>query len=144
LRSGTRQRAKTPATVDRGLTTARGDDQVDGGGGLITMINSRLADDAFRQQVVEILATDTTFVGMVETLGLAQEMSDAVRRIVESLPAPVVAEIRAAVTESLNAGTRTMPVDCNLSQTEIDRGAPVSVAVVDESGSPTIRVRSSK
>jgi hypothetical protein len=116
---------------------------VDGGGGLITIINSPLADDAFRQHVLDVLATDATFVGMVETLGLAREMSDAVRRIVENLPAPVVAEIRAAVTESLNAGTRTMPVDCNLSQTEIDRPAPVSVAVVDEAGSPTIRVRSS-
>ena len=115
---------------------------MDAGGGLITMINSRLADDAFRQQVLAVLATDTTFVGMVEELGLAVEMSDAVRQIVEALPAKVVAEIRAAVTETLNAGQRTMPVDCNLSQTEIDRGAPVSVAVVDEAGNPTIRVRS--
>jgi hypothetical protein len=115
---------------------------VDAGGGLITMINAQLADDAFRQRVLDVLATDTTFVGMVEELGLAPEMSDAVRQIVEALPASVVAEIRVAVTENLDAGGRTMPVDCNLSQTEIDGGAPVSVAVVDEGGNPTIQVRS--
>lgn len=115
---------------------------MDAGGGLITMINAQLADDAFRQQVLAVLATDTTFVGMVEELGLAPEMSDAVRQIVEGLPSNVVAEIRVAVTQTLNAGRRTMPVDCNLSQTEIDGGAPVTVAVVDEAGSPTIRVRS--
>lgn len=102
---------------------------MDGGGGLITMINSRLAADA-------------TFVDIVEALGLAPEMSDPVRRIVESLPQDVVANIRAAVTETLNRGQNTMPVDCNLSQTEIDGGAPVKVAVVDEAGSPTIQVRS--
>lgn len=115
---------------------------MDSGGGLITMINSRLADDAFRQQVIELNATDMTFVGMVEALGLAVEMSDAVRQIVENLPANVVAEIRAATTHALTAGESVMPVDCNLSQTDIDRGAPVTVAVVDEAGNPTIRVRS--
>lgn len=116
---------------------------MDGGGALITMINARLADDAFRQRVLEVLTTDTTFVGMVEALGLAAEMSDAVKTIVENLPPRVEAEIRAAVTASINAGQRTMPVDCNLSQTEIDRGAPVTVSVVEEAGNPTIRVRSS-
>ena len=96
---------------------------MDAGGGLITMINSQLTDDAFRQRVLAVLATDTTFVGMVEELGLAVEMSDAVRRIVEGLPPNVVADIRTAVTQTLNAGQVTMPVDCNLSQTEIDRCA---------------------
>lgn len=116
---------------------------MDSGGALITMINARLSDDGFRQQVLAVLATDTSFVDMVEALGLAGEMSDQVRRIVESLPADVVAEIRTAVTETLDRGQSTMPVDCNLSQTEIDRGASVTVSVVDEAGNPMIRVRSS-
>ena|SRR5437899_219183 len=107
------------------------------------MINARLADDGFRQQVLAVLATDTTFVDMVEALGLAGEMSDPVRRIVESLPADVVSQIRTAVNETLDRGQNTMPVDCNLSQTEIDRGEPVNVSVVDEAGNPTIRVRAS-
>jgi hypothetical protein len=107
------------------------------------MINSRLADDGFRQQVLAVLATDTTFVDMVEALGLAGEMSDAVRRIVEGLGPDVVAKIRDAVTETLGRGQNTMPVDCNLSQTEIDRGAAVKVSVVDEAGTPTVLVRSS-
>lgn len=115
---------------------------MDSGGSLITMINARLADDSFRQQVLAVLTTDTTFVDMVEALGLAGEMSDPVRRIVESLPKGVVAEIRVAVTEALDRGQNTMPVDCNLSQTEIDAGPAVKVSVVDEAGSPTIRVRS--
>jgi hypothetical protein len=117
---------------------------LDGGGGLITMINARLADDGFRQQVLALLATDATFVDMVEALGLAGEMSDPVRRIVEQLSPDVVAQIRAAGTETFARGQNTMPVDCNLSQTEIDRGAAVKVSVVEEAGSPTILVRSSQ
>jgi hypothetical protein len=107
------------------------------------MINARLADDSFRQQVLAVLATDATFVDMVEALGLAGEMSDQVRGIVESLPKDVVAKIRAAVTQTLERGQNTMPVDCNLSQNEIDAGAAVTVSVVDEAGSPMVRVRSS-
>jgi hypothetical protein len=116
---------------------------VDAGGGLVTMINARLADNAFRQQVLDVLATDRPFVDIVATLGLAGEMSDAVRRIVERLPADVVAEIRTGMIATLRGGRSTLPVDCNLSQTEIDRGAAVDVTLVDEAGTPTIRVRSS-
>ena len=78
---------------------------------------------------------------MVETLGLAGEMSGAVRAIVETLPPPVVEQIRQATLAMLDTPTLAMPVDCNLTEATIDDGTPVDVSVVDEAARPTIRVR---
>jgi hypothetical protein len=111
------------------------------GGGLITAVNQRFADEGFRDRVRTMHASQTPLLEMVETLGLGGEMSDAVRQIVEDLSPDVVEGIRQATLEMLDAATRVMPVDCNLSQTEIDRGAAVDVSVVDEENQRTILVR---
>jgi hypothetical protein len=115
---------------------------VDPGGGLITMVNRRLADDAFRQQLRDLHARQAPLIEMVETLGLAAEMSDPVRKIVSELGPAEVEGIRRATLEMLDRAANEMPVDCNLSQHEIDAGASVAVAVVDDAGAQTIRVRS--
>lgn len=111
------------------------------GGGLITAVNQRLADEGFRERVRSMHASQTPLLEMVEALGLGAEMSDAVRQIVEDLSSDVVESIRQATLEMLDAASRAMPVDCNLSQTEIDRGAPVDVSVIDEDRQRTILVR---
>jgi hypothetical protein len=106
------------------------------------MVNGKLADDdAFRQQIRDLHARQAPLIEMVEALGLQAQMSDAVRKIVAGLDAAQVDGIRKATLEMLDRAGNQMPVDCNLSQTEIDRGAPVTVAVVDEKGVDMIQVR---
>lgn len=115
---------------------------MDPGGGLITLVNRRLADDeAFRQQIRELHARQAPLIEMVEALGLEDQMSDAVRKIVAALGPVEVEGIRKATLEMLDRAGNQMPVNCNLSQSEIDGGAPVAVAVVDEGGVETILVR---
>lgn len=115
---------------------------MDPGGGLITMVNQRLAsDEAFRQQIRDLHARQAPLIEMVEALNLEGEMSDAVRKIVAGLGPAEVQGIRKATLEMLDRAETQMPVNCNLSQTQIDGGAPVTVAVVDESGVETILVR---
>jgi hypothetical protein len=106
------------------------------------MVNQRLAsDDTFRQQIRDLHARQASLIEMVEALGLEGEMSDAVRKIVAGLAPAEVEGIRKATLDMLDRAETQMPVNCNLSQTQIDGGAPVAVAVVDESGIETIRVR---
>ena len=57
------------------------------GGGLITMINSRLTDTAFRDQIRAMHANQTPLLDMVTQLGLANDMTPAVREVVERLGA---------------------------------------------------------
>jgi hypothetical protein len=128
--------------IKRERDSSDGRTRVDPGGGLITTVNRKLADDnAFRQQIRDLHARQAPLIEMVEALGLQGQMSDAVRKIVAGLGAAEVDGIRTATLEMLDRAGNQMPVDCNLSQTEIDGGAPVTVAVVDESGVETILVR---
>jgi hypothetical protein len=105
------------------------------------MVNSRLADDSFRQQIRTMHAEQKSLVDMVDALGLTPEMSGEVRAILEGLGKDQVEGIRRATLEMLDRAENAMPLDCNLSQTEIDGGAKVAVSVVDEDGKRTVRVR---
>jgi hypothetical protein len=106
------------------------------------MVNRRLIDDeAFRQQIRDLHARQASLIEMVEALHLGGEMSDAVRKIVAGLGPAEVEGIRKATLDMLDRAGTQMPVNCNLSQTQIDGGAPVAVAVVDEGGVETILVR---
>jgi hypothetical protein len=111
------------------------------GGGLITMINSRLTDTAFRDQIRAMHANQTPLLDMVTQLGLADEMSPAVREVVEGLGAKEVTAIRQAIIDMLDRADNRLPVDCNLTQDAIDRGAPVGVSVVSQARVSTIVVR---
>jgi hypothetical protein len=105
------------------------------------MVNSRLADDGFRQQIRTMHADQMPLVDMVEALGLTQEMSGEVRAILAGLGKAEVDGIRRATLEMLDRAENQMPLDCDLSQTEIDGGENVVVSVVDEGGKRTVRVR---
>jgi hypothetical protein len=105
------------------------------------LVNSRLADESFRQQIRTMHADQTPLVDMVEALGLTREMSGEVRAILEGLGKAEVEGIRKATLEMLDRAENQMPLDCDLSQSEIDGGRAVSVSVVDEGGKQTVRVR---
>lgn len=107
------------------------------------MVNAQLrADPDFVQRIRELHAAGTPLLDMVDALGLAAEMTEPVRAILQQLSPTEVDAIRRATLEMLDRAEHQMPVDCNLSQTQIDDGADVTVAVVpDKSGARMITVR---
>jgi hypothetical protein len=111
------------------------------GGGLITMINSRLTDAAFRDKIRTMHANQTPLVDMVVELGLADQMSAPVRAVVEGLGTREVAAIRQATVDMLDRAENKLPVNCDLTQDAIDAGAPVAVSVVSQDRVSTILVR---
>jgi hypothetical protein len=116
---------------------------VNPGGGLITMVNAQLrADPDFVQRIRELHAAETPLLDMVDQLGLGASMTEPVRAILRHLSPDDVAAIRRATLDMLDRAENQMPVDCNLSQRQIDEGAPVTVAVVpNERGNEMIKVR---
>ena len=113
------------------------------GGGLITMVNAQLqADPDFVQRIRDLHAAETPLLDMVHELGLGGELTEPVRAVVEQLSPDEVAAIRRATLDMLDRAEHQMPVDCNLSQVQIDSGAAVTVAVVpNDRGNEFIRVR---
>jgi hypothetical protein len=105
------------------------------------MVNARLADESFRQQIRALHAEQKPLVDMVEVLGLTGELSGEVRAILEGLGKAEVEGIRQATLEMLDRAENQMPLDCNLSKSEIDAGTNVTVSVVDEGGKRTVKVR---
>ena len=111
------------------------------GGPLLMTVNARLADDAFRQQIREMHANQSSLLDMVDSLGLAGDMSDAVRQVVSQLAPDQVEAIRSATLAMLDRAENQLPVDCSLSQAQVDDGSPVNVTVVEAAGKATIQVR---
>jgi hypothetical protein len=106
---------------------------------LVTVVNSRLADAGFRDQIRQLHAKQASLVDMVEALGLTSEMSGDVRAVLEGLSKADVDAIRAATLEMLDRNENQMPLDCNVDPSAV--GTPISVSVVDEVGKRTIQVR---
>jgi hypothetical protein len=106
------------------------------------MVNTRLSEEAFREQIRTMHADQMPLLDMVDALGLTREMSGAVRSIVQRLGPAEVDAIRKATLEMLDRAENEMPLDCTVEQSDIDGGAPVSVTVVEEEGGRrTVRVR---
>ena len=115
----------------------------DPGNALIIAANEGLEDEDFRTSVREMHAQGYPLTKMVEALGLDHAMSPPVLKILESLSPEVVDGIRKATLDMLDRTDPNyhMPVDCNVTDAELDAGVPVEVEVLDESGTPTIHVR---
>ena len=107
---------------------------------LLIAANAALADPNFRASVRQMHAEGYPLVQMVGALGLDDDMSDRVRRILESMTDEEVAGIRAAVLAMLDGKDYTMPVVCTVAASDLDK--PVSVQVSPDKGTPTIHVRS--
>jgi hypothetical protein len=108
---------------------------------IVVAANAALADPAVRDAVREMHDAGAPLLQMVEALGLDDEMTTRVRIIVAELPPQVIAGIRDATVAMLDAGGVDLPLDCAVTQAQLDDGVPVSVDVVPESGVSTIRIR---
>ena len=104
------------------------------GGDLVATVNTRLGNEVFRENVRTLHAQGASLLDMVDQLGLAPLMTDPVRAAVANLPEATVAAIRQATLDMLDRAETQMPLDCDIEQSEIDRGTPVDVNVVDGTG----------
>lgn len=108
---------------------------------LVMATNKSLADKNFRDSVRQMHAENYPLVAMVDALGLEDDMTARIREILENLPEDVVEGIRKATLEMLDSADYVMPLDCTVTDAELEKGVPVDVEVVPEDGRPTIHVR---
>jgi hypothetical protein len=108
---------------------------------LVMAANDALASPDFRDSVRQMHAEGYPLIKMVEALGLEDEMTKRIRQILEQLPADVVEGIRKATIEMLDSTDYVMPLDCTVTDAELDEGIPVEVEVLPEKGKDTIHVR---
>jgi hypothetical protein len=108
---------------------------------LVMAANKSLASKDFRDSVRQMHAEGYPLVKMVEALGLEEDMSARIRQILDELPDEVVNEIRQATLAMLDSGDYVMPLDCNVTDAELQSGIPVDVEVLPEAGKETIHVR---
>jgi hypothetical protein len=108
---------------------------------IVVAANAALADPAVRDAVREMHEAGAPLLEMVDALGLDDEMTTRVRIIVGELAPHVVAGIRDATVAVLDTGGVNLPLDCSVTQAQLDDGLPVTVDVVPEAGVQTIRIR---
>ena len=108
---------------------------------LVMASNKALANKDFRDSVRQMHAEGYPLVKMVEALGLEDDMTDRIRQILTDLPTDVVEGIRQATIEMLDSADYVMPLDCTVTDAELEDGVPVDVEVLPEEGIETIHVR---
>jgi hypothetical protein len=108
---------------------------------LVMAANKALASPDFRESVRQMHAEGYPLVKMVDALGLEEDMTKRIRQILEDLPADVVEGIRKATLEMLDSTDYVMPLDCTVTDAELEAGIPVDVEVQPEDGKDTIHVR---
>ena len=108
---------------------------------LVMAANKGLTGADFRASVRQMHAAGYPLVQMVEVLGLEDDMTDRIRQILEDLSPEVVEGIRQATIEMLDSTEYMMPLDCTVTDAELEKGIPVEVEVLPENGKDTIHVR---
>ncbi len=108
---------------------------------LVMAANKSLSNKDFRDSVRQMHAEGYPLVDMVEALGLEEDMTKRIREILVGLPDDVVAGIRKATLEMLDSGNFVMPLECSVTDAELNAGVPVDVEVSPEQGTDTIRIR---
>ncbi len=108
---------------------------------LVRAANTALANKDFRDSVRQMHAAAYPLVDMVEALGLEDDMTDRIRQILLDLPPDVVDRVRQATLAMLDSGNFVMPLECGVTDTELDAGVPVAVEVASQKGIETIHIR---
>jgi hypothetical protein len=110
---------------------------------LVEEANKLLQVPSNRQKIRDMHEQQYPLAKMVDDLGLAPEMSEGIRQILDGLSPEVVEGIRTATLDMLNSADpkKEMPLNCRVTVGVIDSDSPVVVEVVPEAGVPTIHVR---
>lgn len=110
---------------------------------LVIAGNQGLKDPDFRSRLRDMHEHKVSLVQIVEQLGLDGDMSPEVRQILEDLSPQVVDDIRKAMLDMLDRQDHTMPLDCTVSQEQLDSGTGVVVQVVTTDDRRTVQARPS-
>jgi hypothetical protein len=78
---------------------------------LVVATNQALTDSDVQAQVRQMHADDMPLLDMVDALGLGDFMTDEIRAVLQDLSPDVVAGIRQATLDALDAGRTEMPLD---------------------------------
>jgi len=113
----------------------------DPGVAIVIAANEALTDPTVRDSCRQMLTDAYPLVKMVEALGLEDDLTEPIRRILEGLSADVVKGIRQAVLAMLDGKNYALPLDCNVTTAELEAGIPVDVEVLPEHEVQTIHVR---
>jgi hypothetical protein len=108
---------------------------------LLIAINSQLANKNFRDSLRKMHDANYPLVKMIEDLGLEEDMSPALRMMIENLAPDVVDGIRRATLDMLDRGEHMLPVSWDVTDSELHHGANVEVDVVETEDGRVIRVR---
>lgn len=108
---------------------------------IVAAANAMLQDANARETMRHMHVEGYPLVKMVEDLGLEDDMTPRIRHILETLPPHVIEDIRRAMLAMLGGATFEIPLDCGVSDADLDQGAPIEVEVVRQDRRPTIRVR---
>jgi hypothetical protein len=113
----------------------------DPGVALVIAANEALTDPTVRDSCRQMLTDSYPLVKMVEALGLEDDLTEPIRRILEGLSADIVTAIRKAVLDMLDGTDYALPLDCNVTEAELEAGIAVDVEVIPEHEVQTIHVR---
>lgn len=108
---------------------------------IVVAANASLANPTFRDRVRKMHADGASLVQMVDALGLKNDLTDPIRKILDDLTPDVVAGIREATLDMLDSSDYAMPLDCTVTEAELNDGIAVDVEVLPEKGIETIHVR---
>jgi hypothetical protein len=109
--------------------------------GLVIAGNERLKDQTFRTRLREMHENKAPLVQIVEDLGLGGDLTPQLRKILEGLSPATVDDIRRAMLDMLDRQEQTMPLDCSVTEEQLDGGAAVQVQVVTTDNKRVVQAR---
>jgi len=108
---------------------------------LVAAANAKLQDPNARETIRHMHAEGYPLVKMIDDLGLEDDLTPRIREILDSLPPHVIEDIRRATLAMLDTADFEVPLDCAVSDADLDAGTLVEIEVVRLDRRPTIRVR---
>ena len=111
---------------------------------IVIAANAQYSDPALRDSLRQMINERYPLLQMVEAMGLDDDLTDPIRKILGEVTPEVADGIRNAVLKMLDdseAGDYALPLDCTVTTEELNEGIAVEVEVLPEQGVETIHVR---
>jgi hypothetical protein len=114
------------------------------GEALVLAANKALQDADVRASIRDMHAQKYPLVRMVEALGLEDDLTKDIRKALVDLPPTVVEGIRQATLQMLDGPSDeyAMPLDCDVSNDQLESGISAHLETNPENGQLTITVHS--
>jgi hypothetical protein len=113
------------------------------GEALVLAANAALQNEDVRASIRDMHAQSYPLVKMVEALGLEDDLTKDIRRVLEELPPDVIQGIRKATLQMLDGPSDqyAMPLECEVSYEQLEAGLPAHLEVKGNDGNLMIAVR---